>query len=123
LSTFERIEPTIGKIETDPNGLPQHVSGAKMDEGKIRPSLVLGSFTRALTKVCEVGTFGANKYTDNGWLDVANGKERYDDAMVRHWLKLQTGEVLDPETKIEHQAHLAWNALAVLEKMMRDSSG
>lgn len=106
--------------ETDPHGTDSSVSGAKMDGGKVRASLVLGAFARALWKVCEVGTNGANKYSDNGWLDVPDGYRRYDDAQIRHWLKSHMGEQLDPEWDIEHQAHEAWNALAKLEHLLRE---
>ncbi len=105
--------------EIDPHGTDAHVAGAKLDGGKIRPSLVLGQFARALWQVCEVGTYGAKKYSDNGWLSVPNGMERYDDAQMRHWLKEKMGEECDADTDIRHQAHEAWNALAKLERSIR----
>ena len=61
---------------SDPNGKGIHEAGAKVDAGKLRPHLVLGSFARALMAVTEVGTFGANKYSDRGWLEVPNSIER-----------------------------------------------
>lgn len=101
--------------EVDPNGTNQHEAGAKLDAGKVRVGLVLGSFPRALWKVCEVGTFGAAKYTDDGWLEVDNGEARYADAGLRHYLKSCMGESHDPDSGLEHLAHEAWNALARLE--------
>jgi hypothetical protein len=106
--------------ETDPGGLGQHTPGAKLDKGKVRPGLVLGGFARALLRVSDVGTGGAIKYTDNGWMEVVDGEARYDDAKLRHWLTEKTGEPLDPDTKIEHAAHEAWNSLARLELMLRE---
>lgn len=97
----------------------QHTPGAKLDQDKPRVDLVLGGFARALLRVAEVGTFGANKYSDNGWMQVKNGLQRYDDAGKRHWLRRATGEVIDPESGLEHRAHEAWNALASLELYMR----
>jgi hypothetical protein len=97
-----------------------HEPGAKFDDGKIRASLVLGTFANALIEVGKVGTFGAKKYSDNGWLEVPNGIERYTDAMLRHWLAEQTGEWLDRESELPHAAHLAWNALARLELILRE---
>jgi len=108
-------------METDPTGRGAHEAGAKLDSGKIRPSLVLGAFAHALWAVCEIGTYGANKYSDNGWQDVPNGLERYDDALLRHWMKDKMGEMSDQDTDLLHQAHLAWNALAVLERMIVES--
>lgn len=95
-----------------------HAPGAKLDEGKPRVSLVLGGFAHALIEVAKVGTFGANKYSDNGWMKVPNGQQRYSDAMFRHLLYEAMGEKVDPESHIFHAAHAAWNALARLELML-----
>jgi hypothetical protein len=101
--------------DTDPGGLNQHSPGAKMDSGKNRLGLVLGGFAQALQAVGEIGTFGANKYTDNGWMTVPHGQSRYMDAALRHQLKYLSGELVDPDSGLPHLAHLAWNVLAVLE--------
>lgn len=98
----------------------QHAPGTKLDQGKVRPGLVLGGFSRALTEVSRVGTFGANKYTDNGWQHVPDGISRYTDAMHRHLLAEAAGEQRDPESELLHAAHAAWNALARLDLMLRD---
>lgn len=103
------------KSEADPDGLNPHAPGAKLDKGKPRPGLVLGDFARALQHVTNVGTYGAQKYTDRGWRSVSNGVSRYGDALWRHLLKDAEGEVNDPDTGIPHLAHAAWNALAILE--------
>lgn len=97
-----------------------HVKGAKDDSGKNRVSLVLGGFAEAILEVCKVGTFGANKYTDNGWQSVPNGIARYEDALFRHFLAYKSGEFLDPESKLPHLAHCAWNALAVLSLNLKE---
>ena len=101
--------------ESDPNGISQHESGAKLDAGKNRLGLVLGGFSNALMAVGDVGTFGANKYTENGWKSVDRGQERYTDAMLRHHFKDAGGEINDPDSGLSHKAHKAWNALADLE--------
>jgi len=108
--------------EQDPNGKAANEAGAKLDHGKLRAGLVLGGFSRALTAVAEVGTFGANKYTDNGWIEVPDGHQRYTDAMYRHLLTEQKGEALDPESGLLHAAHAAWNALARLDLLLRETS-
>lgn len=110
-------------VEHDPFGLSAHVPGAKLDAGKIRPALVLGGFARALKEVARVGTYGAQKYTENGWVLVANGVDRYDDAMLRHWLDEHSGVELDRDTELRHAAHAAWNALARLDLLVRQSEG
>lgn len=108
------------KIETDPTGLAPNQPGAKLDAGKNRLGLVIFGFSRALQEVGRVGTYGANKYTDNGWVDVSNGEQRYTDAMLRHLLREATGEEFDPDTGLLHAAHAAWNALARLDLLLRD---
>ena len=103
--------------ETDPHGKDQHEPGAKLDAGKIRPALVFKGFRRALIAVAEVGTAGAAKYTDNGWMEVPNGIDRYDDAKWRHWLEPY---LYDHKSGSLHAAHEAWNALARLELILRE---
>lgn len=100
--------------EHDPTGRAQHAPGAKLDAGKNRLSLVLHGFSVALLEVGRVGTYGAGKYTDNGWCTVPNGEERYTDALYRHLLAEAAGETHDPDTGLLHAAHAAWNALARL---------
>ena len=98
-----------------PQPAPQPAGGVKYDAGKPRYGLVLGGFPRALERVVQVGTFGANKYSDDGWLTVPSGPARYTDAMLRHHFAEAGGEELDGESGMLHAAHRAWNALAVLE--------
>lgn len=106
-------------MEQDPHGISAHEPGAKLDAGKTRVGLVLGGFSRALSAVCEVGTYGAQKYTPSGWRSVPDGVERYTDAMGRHLL-MEPRETVDPDSGLSHAAHVAWNALARLELMIRE---
>ena len=106
--------------QKDPNGKDQHQVGAKLDFGKLKPRLVIQGFARALNEVAKVATFGANKYTENGWQEVPNGIARYTDAKFRHALAEGMGEENDPESGLMHAAHEAWNALARLELMLKD---
>lgn len=63
----------------------------------------------------------ANKYTDNGWMEVPDGERRYTDAMMRHLLREAEGEECDPDTGLRHAAHAAWNALARLDLALRQA--
>jgi hypothetical protein len=110
---------TQPSTEKDPLGLDQHEPGAKLDAGKIRAGLVVGGFANALLEVGKVGTYGANKYTPNGWRSVPEGFDRYTDAMYRHLLYEAT-EDFDPESELLHAAHAAWNALARLELLLQE---
>lgn len=107
----------------DPNGVPQHTPGAKLDGGKVRLDLVLQGFPRALYEVAEVATYGAGKYTRDGWLYVPDGVNRYTGALMRHLVSEATGEKADPESELRHAAHAAWNALARLELLIRADAG
>ncbi len=105
--------------ESDPRGLPAHSPGAKLDRGKIRVGMVLLGFSRALAEVARVGTYGAEKYTADGWVEVPDGEARYTDAMFRHLFAEAGGEESDRESGLAHAAHAAWNALARLDLAMR----
>lgn len=105
---------TPALTESDPTGKTPHEAGAKLDAGKNRLGLVLGGFALALEEVGKVGTYGAEKYTENGWKDVPNGEKRYLDAKYRHEMAYHRGEITDPVTGIHHLAHAAWNSLAAL---------
>lgn len=96
-------------------------AGLKYDQGKPRLGLVFNGFSKALTEVGKVGTFGAEKYTPNGWVSVPNAQERYTDAMYRHLMSEQSGELWDKESNLFHAAHAAWNALARLELLLRET--
>lgn len=110
-------------IEKDPHGMDPHAPGAKLDSGKIRPTLIFRDMAGALHEVARVATFGAKKYSDGGWLYVPNAYDRYTDAMFRHYEKEASGEEFDKDSGVLHQAHLAWNALARLELMLRKTGG
>lgn len=109
-ASFDMFKPRAA-----PQVAPKPAGGVKYDAGKPRYGLVLGGFPRALERVVQVGTFGANKYSDDGWLSVDDGHARYTDAMLRHHFAEAGGEELDGESGMLHAAHRAWNALAVLE--------
>jgi hypothetical protein len=108
------------QIEKDPLGKSQHEPGAKVDSGKVRMHLITGGMARALTEVAKVGTFGAAKYTDGGWVHVPDGFRRYEDAQQRHAASRHMGEEYDKDSNLPHLAHEAWNALAKLDLYLRE---
>ena len=93
--------------------------GVKLDEGKNRLGLVFCGFAPALWEGGRVGTFGANKYTENGWQSVPKGEGRYMDALLRHTFKFFMNEETDQESGLHHLAHVAWNALAILTLLLK----
>lgn len=109
--------PAAATADSDPHGKGPHESGAKLDAGKIKAAL-LGDFSRALLAVADVGTYGADKYTRDGWQFVPDGSTRYLDAFWRHLLEASISEH-DAESGRRHLTHAAWNLLAVLELNLR----
>ena len=111
------IRDHTGRVHLSSDGL--HVPGAKDDKAKPMAGVLL-DFSRALQTVVDVGTYGAKKYTRTGWATVTEGSQRYTDAMMRHLLAMDVDpDGLDKETGLPHLAHVAWNALAVLELQAR----
>lgn len=112
--------PPAGAIEVAPGILelpvekPRTSLGAsqKADQGKPQWSLVpMG----AMADVVAVFTLGARKYAPTGWRTVPNARIRYLDAAFRHLVAVARGEVLDSETGKPHLAHLAADALILLD--------
>jgi len=108
--------------ERDPNGKNPHEPGAKLDSGK--PSIyrgLLDYFPRACSAVAEVSTVGAKKYAWKGWETVPDGFSRYSDALGRHILAESSDGSLDKDTGLLHAAHTAWNAMARLELLLKET--
>ena len=66
-----------------------------------------------LEDIARVYTEGAKKYGDNNWQNLENGYQRYKGALLRH-LYASTYEEFDSETKVRHEAAIAWNSIALL---------
>jgi hypothetical protein len=114
----------INPLETDPSGLASDAPGAKLDAGKQRPWLCIKDFSSALSRVADVTTVGANKYSPGGWLEVSAGETRYMDAFGRHMLAYGQGKRIDDGPKgtgCLHLSQMIWNLLAVLELQEREA--
>lgn len=125
LDTMQEYEataavPAVSTKDETPGGVSQHTPGAKLDANKMRPSLVINGFPNALIEIIKLATFGANKYTDDGWREVPDGINRYTDAMYRHLLLEHSGEDIDPDSQMLHATQTAWNSLARLELILAD---
>lgn len=95
------------------------MSGKKFDQDKPRMSLLIDGMPRALLEVGKVLTFGAQKYADHDWLNVPFAISRYKSALIRHELAKAQGQEIDPESGLSHSAHIACNALFILELDLR----
>ena len=81
--------------------------GIKLDTGKNRLDLIPPEAIEAIGRVL---TFGAEKYTPDGWKTVPGASERYYAALLRHLLAYKKGEVFDPESGLPHLHHVICNA-------------
>ena len=93
----------------------------KFDGGKPLAAIPIKDLGRALEAVSEVGTFGAKKYARSSWKGVENAAIRYEDALYRHAYK-SSYEERDDESGLLHAAHLAWNALAILQLKLEEQN-
>ena len=93
--------------------------GMKFDTGKLQYSLIPPETTKALAVVL---TFGASKYTIDGWKYVPDAKRRYMDALFRHLEAFRSGETHDHESNLHHLAHALTNVafLHYLETTKKD---
>lgn len=87
----------------------------KCDDGKTRWDLVP---LPVIDEVAKVYTFGARKYPEGSWKELPDGLRRYKAALLRHLVEFDRGNNLDPESKLPHLAHAAWNAIAMLHFFM-----
>lgn len=94
----------------------------KFDSGKPNLSLVFSSFSTSLIDIGYIGTFGAKKYSPNGWKEVTDGIERYQSALLRHLFSSMRGDIYDKETGHLHMTHVAWNALALAEFLFKENN-
>lgn len=99
---MQRLSQSVGK------GTP----GVKDDGGKLMWNLLPWKAVEGLVRVL---TFGAKKYSPNGWRTVPNAKERYLAALLRHLAAMQTGETNDPESGLRHVDHVLCNAAFLAE--------
>ena len=96
--------------------------GKKYDSGKSMVGTLCRVFPRALLGVGQCIEFGTHKYPDpRNWVKVENAFNRYQDSMMRHYLKFLAGQEKDSETNLLHLKHMVWNALAVLELYLMEN--
>ena len=90
--------------------------GKKYDEGKSMVGTLINVFPEALMAIGKCIEFGTHKYPNpNNWKKVKGANKRYQDSLMRHLIKHNAGDIIDEETKLLHLAHMAWNALAILQ--------
>lgn len=104
-------------LEEEPEISVNALGGIKEKEGKVQYGYLLKDLPRACTSVTKVLMYGGKKYDRLNWSKVQD--EDYEEALLRHQMKIFLGEELDPETKEPHLSHLICNAMFLLEKKLR----
>jgi hypothetical protein len=103
-------------------------SARKMDFGKAPIYQGFDKyFARGKFAVAMVSEYGDRKYAihpnhyTTQWCDVPDGFNRYADGQARHQLKPEIeGPYDDDDSGLPHLAQEAWNAMAKLERALRD---
>ena len=69
----------------------------------------------ALSTLGKVIQYGIEKYGEENKCSYQNGEiSTYIGAMLRHLVKYQEGELVDPESNMEHLEHMFFNAYAII---------
>ena len=109
-----------GYFEQKEKVLEQNMSeGKKYDSGKAKMHLLP---PKALLEVAKVLTFGADKYGEENWRDVADAQNRYASASLRHLFSHLDKEELDEETNYSHLAHAICCLMFKLELELESKS-
>lgn len=86
--------------------------GRKYDVGKDRWSLLP---MRTVRTIISVLMHGAEKYDDENWRNVPDGRRRYYEAAMRHIVAWWEGEKDDLESGLPHLAHAVCCLIFLLE--------
>lgn len=105
-SCFQKKTPSTVLPDKQPELRAKHFSSGK-------PQFACLPW-QALYEVARVASMGAEKYGPNNW-KLGMPASELENSAQRHYVAWKTGENLDPESKLNHLAHMAWNILALYE--------
>jgi hypothetical protein len=103
-------KPTTQVLESHDT---QSSTAIRYDQDKLRLDLLP---VRPLQDIAAVYSNGAKKYSDRNW-ELGMMWSRCYASLFRHLLAFWSGENLDPESGQPHLAHVAVNAMFLLEYM------
>lgn len=125
ISDWERKEENISPFtfNFDDIRLPKE-EGVKTNKNKPQLSILFTQFPKALEAIARCSEYGHLKYrdTDFDYLNyqrVEGGSKTYADAGLRH--RLHKKSTADTESQLPHAYHVAWNALAELELLIKEN--
>lgn len=91
------------------------MQGVKHDQDKPHMNLLFQEVPNALVEVSKALRMGELKYGRENWKKVDNLEDRYLAALLRHLVAIQMGEKQDKESGLSHLAHVAVNAMFLLD--------
>mgnify|MGYP003650735245 CR=1 FL=1 len=86
---------------------PQALQALRYNQGKVEWSLVDYKSLEPMVRVLE---YGCKKYARNNWRK-GMPVTQIIESMLRHTYKLLEGELVDPESGVEHVGHIQCNAM------------
>lgn len=95
------------------------MSGVKYDGEKPRLNLLMQEVPYGLEQLALSLQLGEAKYGRGNWRNVENKEDRYLAALLRHLVAYNKGERLDKESGLSHLAHVACNAMFLLDNEAR----
>lgn len=135
---IKKEEPVKQSLFTvNPAPAPATVAGRKDDAGKLDVTLFFDDLPHAIEAVTEVLQWAVTKkqptpYERGSWQNVDDFSRRYRGALLRHQLNraktlkgnaIPTGEPRDAETGLLELAHIATDAMFLLEMAVRKAKG
>lgn len=73
----------------------------------------------ALTEIAKVYDFGAKKYAPHNWAKGLKWDEGCKASLLRHLSDWSVGVELDEESQLNHDLHIAWNAITLVAMRIR----
>ncbi len=117
----DTLNNSIEAEEKKEDGGKREDEGKKYDSNKPMVGTLCRVFPNALLAIGNCIEFGTHKYPDPAnWQKVDGAFLRYQDSIMRHYLKFLAGQERDSETNLLHLSHMAWNTLAILELYLKE---
>lgn len=96
------------------------LQGSKFDAGKAKLELLFLEIGDATEELARVLGMGEEKYGLNNFDSFPDAKRRYEAALLRHMRSQIAGDYIDVESGLHHTAHVAANALFLLQMHIKE---
>lgn len=118
LFTFDAGSSLVARCSGDSEKIAEYFkwqTGVKHDQDKPHMNLLFQEVPNALVEVSKALRMGELKYGRENWKKVEHLEDRYLAALLRHLVAIQMGEKQDKESGLSHLAHVAVNAMFLLD--------